>query len=54
VQRQLEVYREPQPDGLYQDVQNYGPDEAVSLLALRDSEIRVADLLPPALASSQI
>jgi Uma2 family endonuclease len=49
VQRQLEVHREPQPDGIYQDVQYYGPDEAVDLLALPDAEIRVADLLPPAL-----
>lgn len=46
VNRRLEVHRAPMPDGRYQDIQNYGPEDAVSPLALPDAEIRVADLLP--------
>lgn len=47
VDRRLEVYRDPQPDGQYQDVQTYGLEEVVGPLALPDAEVRVADLLPP-------
>lgn len=48
VDRRLEVHRDPQLDGQYQDVQAYGPEEIVSPLALPDAEIPVAGLLPPA------
>lgn len=48
VDRRLEVYRNPLPDGQYQDVQSYGPEDVVGPLALDDAEIRVVDLLPPA------
>lgn len=47
VDRRLEVHRDPQPDGRYLDVKAYGPEEAVSPLALPDVEVRVADLMPP-------
>lgn len=48
VDRRLEVYRDPLPDGQYQDVQSYGPDDVVGPLALQDAELAVASLLPPA------
>lgn len=47
VDRRLEVHRDPTPDGHYQDVRTYGPEDAVDPLALPDSEILVAGLLPP-------
>jgi len=46
VDRRLEIYRDPTPEGRYLDVTTYGPEEAVSPLVLPDAEIRVADLLP--------
>lgn len=48
VNRRLEVHRDPTPDGKYQDVRAYRPEDAISPLALPDAEIRIADLLPPA------
>lgn len=48
VDRRLEVYRDPLPEGQYQDVQVYEPGDTVGPLALPDSEISVADLLPVA------
>lgn len=47
VNRCLEIYRDPLPDGRYQDAQTYSPGEVVNPLTLPDAEIRVADLLPP-------
>lgn len=46
IARRLEVCRVPQPDGYYQDVKPYGPEDAVSPLAFPDALVRVADLLP--------
>lgn len=48
VDRQLEIYRDPTPDDVYQDVQIYEPKDTVGPLALPDAEISVAALLPPA------
>lgn len=48
VDRQVELHRDPTPDGFYQDVQTYGPEDTVGPLALADAEISVAALLPPA------
>ena len=48
VDRQLEVHRDPLPDGPYRAVTTYAPQETVSPLAQPDAEIRVDALLPPA------
>lgn len=47
VHRRLEVHRDPTSEGKYRDVRAYTPEETVSPLALSDTQIRVADLLPP-------
>ena len=47
VDRQLEVHRDPLPDGQYQDVRAYGPEDVVGQGERADAEIPVASLLPP-------
>lgn len=46
-QQQLEVYRQPTPEGLYLDIKIYSPSETVKPLASPGGTIAVADLLPP-------
>ena len=47
VHRQLEVHRQPTPDGVYLSIQTYAPTDAVEPLAAPGQTVRVADLLPP-------
>ena len=47
VNRQLEVYRQPSPVGLYTDFKDYLPGQSVAPLNAPDKPIAVADLLPP-------
>ncbi len=47
VNRQLEVYRNPIPSGIYTDFHTYQPGQVVIPLALPTKAIAVADLLPP-------
>ena len=47
VHRQLEVHRQPTPDGVYLSIQTYAPTDAVELLAAPGQTVSVADLLPP-------
>ncbi len=46
-QKQLEVHRQPTPEGLYLDIKIYSPDEQVKPLASPGGTITVSDLLPP-------
>ena len=46
--RQLEVYRQPSPAGIYADFRVYQPSESVAPLGAADKLVAVADLLPPA------
>lgn len=45
--RQLEVYRDPTPEGRYQEVRFLGSDETVCPVAFPDTEMPVSVLLPP-------
>ena len=47
VHRQLEVYRQPLPAGIYTDFQVYLPGESITPLNAPSKLIAVADLLPP-------
>jgi Uma2 family endonuclease len=47
VNRQLEVYRQPAPEGIYIDFTIYLPGESVAPLNAPGKPIAVADLLPP-------
>lgn len=47
VNRQLEVYRQPLPAGIYADFQVYLPGQAIAPLSVPDKPIAVSDLLPP-------
>lgn len=46
VDRQVEIHRDPQPDGSYASVSVAGEDDVVSPLAAPSAAIRVVDLLP--------
>lgn len=46
VDRRLEVYRRPQPDGLFGDVTFFAPGESVSPLGSPGGLLNVVDLLP--------
>lgn len=48
VDRQLEVHRDPSPEGIYQDIQILGAAKFAAPLSAPDAKLRVADLLPPA------
>jgi Uma2 family endonuclease len=54
VNRQMEIYRDPSPEGVYQSVLILGPAESIVPLNAPDVAIRVADLLPPTTQSSQL
>lgn len=47
VDRQLEIHRDPSPEGVYQSIQILGPAKSAAPLKAPDAQIRVADLLPP-------
>jgi Uma2 family endonuclease len=47
VNRQMEIYRDPSPEGIYQSILILGPAKSIAPLNAPDSPIRVADLLPP-------
>lgn len=47
VNRQLEVYRDPSPEGAYQSILILGPAKSIAPLHAPDAPILVADLLPP-------
>ncbi len=47
VDRRLEVYRQPSPEGVYADVQVYRPSEAARPLHAPGKYVFVLDLLPP-------
>jgi len=47
VNRQLEVYRQPLPVGIYTDFHTYSPGEVVAPLSLPTMTTAVSDLLPP-------
>jgi len=47
VNRQLEVYRQPSPAGIYVDFKVYSSGESVAPLSAPDKPVAVADLLPP-------
>ena len=47
VQRQLEVYRQPSPAGIYTDAAIYQPGQSIVPLKAPDKPVAVADLLPP-------
>lgn len=49
VDRRLEVYRQPLPEGLYGDIKFLGLDEEVLPLRESATPIKVADLIPTAL-----
>ena len=47
VNRQLEVYRQPLPAGIYTDFKVYLPGESIAPLNAPGKTVAVADLLPP-------
>ncbi len=47
VDQQLEVHRQPTPEGLYLDIKIYPPTDSIETLTVPGDAIRVADLLPP-------
>lgn len=47
VHRQLEVYRQPTPEGIYMDFRNYQLGDSVAPLNALGKTVAVADLLPP-------
>lgn len=47
VNRQLEVYRDPTPEGVYLSVQFLLPPKSITPLHALTAQIHVADLLPP-------
>ena len=47
INRQLEVYREPSPAGIYAESRVYLPGESVEPLNAPGKSVAVADLLPP-------
>lgn len=47
VNQQLEVHRQPTPEGLYLNMKIYPPTASIEPLAAPGDTIRVADLLPP-------
>lgn len=47
VNRQLEVYRQPSPAGIYTDFKVYLPGESIAPLNAPGKTVAVADLLPP-------
>jgi Uma2 family endonuclease len=47
VDRRLEAYRDPTPEGIYQSIRLLGPERSLAPLHAPDKEILVAELLPP-------
>lgn len=47
VDRQLEVYRDPSPEGAYQSILILGPAKSIAPLNAPNAQISVTDLLPP-------
>lgn len=48
VDRQVEIYRDPSPEGAYQSILILGPTKSIAPLQAPNAEIHVVDLLPPA------
>lgn len=47
IHHQLEVYRQPTPEGIYLDSRIYQPSESVEPLSAPGKSVAVSDLLPP-------